>query len=66
MHGEILTPGDVARLLGVTTRTLVNWRQADPPKGPKWFPLGEGGHARYERKDIDTWIARQKNAQETT
>lgn len=58
---ENLTPRETAELIGVSERTLANWRWRD--FGPPWRKLGKGRGARvrYARDAVDTWL----NAQPT-
>jgi excisionase family DNA binding protein len=49
-----LTPGDVARMLGVTKNTVNNWRRKG--KGPAYTLLGE--MYRYRIEDVESWVNR--------
>jgi len=49
----IMTPDDVAALLGVTKHTLSMWRAAG--KGPAHAKLGRSIF--YRKTDVDEWIA---------
>lgn len=53
-YDDLLHPGEVARMLGVDTKTLARW--ANLPAGhrshiPSIKTLG--GHRRYRRADVD-------------
>ena len=48
----LLAPPDVARLLGVPTATLANWRSGRT--GPAFLKVGR--HVRYRRTDLEAWI----------
>lgn len=54
---EMLTPGEAAELLRVSTRTLKRWRKRG--YGPRSVKLGDGprGRIRYPRDEIERWIA---------
>ncbi len=45
---DTISPGEAARLLGVSPRTLRDWSK----KGRLTFTLTLGGHRRYHRTDI--------------
>ena len=53
MTTSMLTPTDVAELLGVTVQTLANWRVKKV--GPPWIKLV--GAVRYDESDLRDWIA---------
>ncbi|MEU0218940.1 helix-turn-helix domain-containing protein [Streptomyces sp. NPDC006265] len=58
-----LSPRQVADELGVSTRTLANWRWAGV--GPRYTKLGDGrtSPVRYRRADVDAWLkARESRA----
>jgi excisionase family DNA binding protein len=50
---ELLTNAEVARILGITPRTLENWRQQG--RGPEY--LKDGKVVRYERAAVERYIA---------
>lgn len=53
---SLLTPHDVAQLLGVSVSTLANWRTSRP-RGPRWLRLGQpGSPVRYPRAEVDAWL----------
>lgn len=54
MTDRPLTPGHVARLLGVTTETLRRWRDAG--EGPPWLALA-GRTVRYPAGALNAWRA---------
>jgi predicted site-specific integrase-resolvase len=49
---DLLTPEDVAKSLGVTVKTLANWRSAG--LGPASLKVGK--YARYEPTAVDAYI----------
>ena len=49
----LIDVGQLARLLGVSTRTL--WRHVSAGKAPQ--PVRLGGCTRWRRDDIDRWVA---------
>lgn len=51
---ELLTPRQLATLLGVTVQTLADWRCAR--RGPRFLRLG-GRAVRYRRADVLEFIA---------
>jgi excisionase family DNA binding protein len=53
---QLLTPADVARMLGIPERTLGQWRYVG--RGPSYRVVGR--HVRYHPDDIVAWLARQK------
>lgn len=53
----LLTPKQVAVILGVTEWCLRNWRHLGT-KGPKFVKLGER-FVRYRQVDVDEWIESQ-------
>lgn len=57
MVPAILTPGEVARRVGVHRTTVVNWRKTG--RGPEFF-LTEGGHARYDARDVARYIEERR------
>jgi len=63
-HGdELLTRGEVARLLGIAEHTLACWRCSQ--KGPPMVKFGSGRSAavRYRRSAIEAWLADHDEAQ---
>lgn len=49
---DLVSDGNVAALLGVSPKTLANWRTAGV--GPSFFEVG--GRVRYDRALILTWL----------
>ncbi|MFF7734252.1 helix-turn-helix domain-containing protein [Streptomyces sp. NPDC007984] len=59
MH-ELVTPEKLAGELGVTEKTLAQWRTKG--MGPLYTKLGGTGqtnHVRYRRADINAWLDAQ-------
>lgn len=59
----VLTPEQAAEVLGVSTRTLSNWRSAGI--GPKWFRLADR-LIRYRRSELHAWLREQERRSEQT
>ena len=55
---HLLTPSDLAVLLGVPVATLYNWRYTRT--GPVGFRVGR--HLRYRQSDVDNWLNEQRQA----
>jgi len=53
---QLLTGKEAAASLGVSLRTLENWRQRH--KGPPYVKL-ESALVRYRTQDLETWLAKQ-------
>lgn len=51
-----LTPGEAAKLLGVTMKTLSNWR--GKRIGPRYVQAG--GTIRYRPEAIDAWLVKHE------
>lgn len=51
-----LSTADAARAIGVSPKTLRNWRASAAPKGPRFVRL-DGGTVLYRVVDIDEWLA---------
>lgn len=49
---DLVSDVEVAALLGVSQKTLANWRSAG--FGPSYFKIG--GRVRYDRTVILTWL----------
>lgn len=62
----LMTPGEVARLCRVTTKTLREWRLSKPMRGPAWFKTGDGEscRVRYSREAVAAWIESRTNPTE--
>ena len=54
---DLLTPGEVSRILGVTVWTLQAWRAQG--KGPAWTKLGTSRTSpiRYSRKAVQEFVS---------
>lgn len=51
----LLTTGQAAKILGVTPRTMINWRNLG--KGPRYIRLGKIRSAcRYERAALEAFL----------
>ena len=55
---DLLTPSELADTLGMSTRTLANWRSTG--KGPPYVKIGVEGHqdrrkVRYQRAVAERW-----------
>jgi hypothetical protein len=59
----LMTPAQVARLLAVTPKTLREWRQAKPMRGPAFLKTGDGENCRvrYPRESVAAWIEERTN-----
>jgi len=53
---QFLGSKELAELLGVSQRTLINWRNNN--LGPEWLQLG--GSIKYAKKDVNEWLLKQK------
>jgi predicted DNA-binding transcriptional regulator AlpA len=53
---DLIAPTSAAQELGVTTKTLSNWRVAG--KGPGHYKIG--GKVMYRRVEIRAWLAQQR------
>ena len=51
----LLGPADVATYLGVTEKTLAQWRWLR--RGPRWVKVG--GRIRYRWADVEKWLDEQ-------
>jgi len=60
----LMTPAQVAKLLGITTKCLRDWRAADPPRGPAFLKTGDGpsNAVRYPREAVAAWIEARTTA----
>jgi hypothetical protein len=59
MHEPLLTPADVERLYGITVRQQRMWK-CRGKYGWAELTIKLGGAVRYERKDIEAWLASRK------
>lgn len=59
----LMKPSEVGRLLGVTTKTLREWRRATPQRGPAFLKFGDAQSAavRYPREAVAAWIEERTN-----
>jgi excisionase family DNA binding protein len=57
---RLLTPTEVAEMLGIPDRTLDQWRYLR--RGPAFVKIGR--HARYHPEDVAAWIAAQRRGGE--
>lgn len=55
---ELMTVDEVAKLLRVGRKTLLNWRPLG--LGPRGFRVG--GSVRYQRSEVLRWITEQEAA----
>lgn len=60
---DLLTPREVADLLGVSVKTVETWRKAKT--GPPWFQMSERV-IRYQRGEVTTWLAAQRQDPDAT
>jgi len=54
---KLLKIGEVARLLGVTTETIYNYRRREVDPIPC---IKLGGAIRFDADDVDAWIKKQR------
>lgn len=54
----LLTPKDLADRLGVTERTLAEWRVGPPSTGPAFCRVGKT--VRYRAQVVDLWLLEQE------
>lgn len=52
---KMLSPDEVAELLGISVRTVYAWRYRGD--GPPGFKVGR--HVRYRPSDVEAWLADQ-------
>ncbi|MFJ9848546.1 helix-turn-helix transcriptional regulator [Streptomyces sp. NPDC101150] len=50
----LATPDQVAEYLGVTVKTLTQWRYLG--QGPVWHKVG-GKYCRYKWSEVEKWLA---------
>ena len=62
---KLLSIKELAVRLGVTTKTVYNWRASVPAFGPVGFTLG-GGSVRFFASDIERWIMSEYESTKTT
>ena len=56
LENRLLTPQDLEREYGISTKTLANWRSQG--KGPAYFKLGNA--IRYRGGEVEKWVAGSK------
>ncbi|WP_366465307.1 helix-turn-helix domain-containing protein [uncultured Collinsella sp.] len=56
MNPLAFSTGDAARMLGISAKTLANWRCLG--KGPAYIRLGNSSRAQilYRYDDLDAWL----------
>jgi predicted site-specific integrase-resolvase len=59
-HGDLLTPGEVAALFGVSVLTVARWRKAGRIVAQCWTP--GHGQPRYSAAYIDSILISDKGA----
>lgn len=52
MNDELLSPAELADVLGISVHTLYNWRVRG--EGPPGFRVG--GRVRYRRSAVEAWL----------
>ncbi len=55
MAESLLTPQELANLLGIPVKTIYQWRTLS--RGPRGIRVGK--HLRYRRADVETWLDAQ-------
>ncbi|MEP9384627.1 helix-turn-helix domain-containing protein [Nocardioides sp. KR10-350] len=61
----LLTPAAAAEMMGLTTKTLANWRTRSGViyTGPPFLRVGQGrGRIRYPLAGVREWLAQQERA----
>lgn len=63
----LMTPAELARVLRCTTKTLREWRQAKPMRGPAFLKTGDhqSNRIRYSREAVAAWIDQRTNSTES-
>ena len=56
---DYLTEAELAKLVRAQQETVRYWRHKG--LGPPWFRVGR--RVLYDRSDVDSWLAEQKEAQ---
>jgi excisionase family DNA binding protein len=54
----LMSPGDVARFLGLPLRTIYRWRLRG--EGPRGYRVGR--HVRYRARDVERWLEHHRDA----
>jgi hypothetical protein len=59
-----MSPAELGRVLGVTTKTLRDWRLSTPMRGPAFLKFGDGNSSRvrYPREAVAAWIESRTTA----
>jgi excisionase family DNA binding protein len=58
---KLMTTEEVAEYLGVSPRTLENWRYRGG--GPRWIRIGaNGASVRYDAADVQTYLTERTSA----
>lgn len=57
---SLLSPSILAARLGVTERTLAEWRVGPPATGPTYVRVGRG--VRYRPEAVDAWLLAQEHS----
>ncbi|MBL7487167.1 helix-turn-helix domain-containing protein [Frankia sp. AgW1.1] len=52
----LMTPVELAEMLGVSVKKLQRMRTAAPPEGPDFVMIGR--YPRYRRLDVAAWLKR--------
>ncbi len=55
---RLMSPGEVARFLGLPLRTIYRWRSRGD--GPRGYRIGR--HVRYRYEDVELWLERHRDA----
>ena len=67
-HRLLLSPAEVARLIGIAPKTLEAWRtqaRAGLARGPAWLEL-PGRRVAYLRSDLIEWLIRHRRVPRST
>ena len=59
---EYLNTRQVAEILGLSGRTISNWRRRG--SGPPWYRVG--GAIRYLRHEVDAWVITQASTESSS
>ena len=54
----LMSPGEVARFLGLPLRTIYRWRSRGD--GPRGYRVGR--HVRYRARDVEQWLELHRDA----
>jgi excisionase family DNA binding protein len=55
---SLMSPGEVARFLGLPVRTIYRWRTRG--EGPRGYRVGR--HVRYRIADVEDWLEGHRDA----